>query len=217
MSVRGAFLDSATATRHLLAHPAVATRWDAPSSLPEMSVAALAGHLGRSVIATDAYLEAPAPDGLDGLVDAAGYLVSFPEISGPEGPDLNSDFHRAIRSRAAEEAGGGPEVLVARWDAAASRLAGRLALEPPTRTVEVIGGRALLLDEYLVTRLVEMLVHADDLATSVAAPLPDYPERAWEAVIGCLVEVARRRHRDVAVVRAMTRVERDTVRALRVL
>ena len=75
----------------------------------------------------------------------------------------------------------------------------------------------MLLDDYLVTRLLEMVVHADDLAVSVDLPTPDYPDRVWDLVVGCLTQAAIRRHGPLAVVRAMARTERDHSRALRVL
>jgi hypothetical protein len=75
----------------------------------------------------------------------------------------------------------------------------------------------MTLDEYLRTRVVELVVHADDLAASVGVePVP--PQPATTAVaIDVLVGVARIRHGDMAVLRALARRERDTVRALRVL
>ena len=75
----------------------------------------------------------------------------------------------------------------------------------------------MLLDDYLITRLLEVVVHTDDLAVSLGIEPPDFPRPATAAVIDCLLEVARRRHGDIAVVRAFTRRERDRPEALRVL
>lgn len=216
MTIRAAFLDSANATRGLLADPAVASAWAHPSALVGMTVGALAGHLARAVVTVDGYLDRPEPP-LPPDLDAPGYLLSIDGLSGPTGPDLDSDLHRGIRERAAEEASAGIVDLLERWDSAVARLRHRLPVEPHTRAVAVLGGRALQLDDYLVTRMLELVVHADDLADSTGAALPAYPAAAWETVIACLVETARRRHGPAAVVRAMTRVERDGVRALRVL
>jgi hypothetical protein len=64
---------------------------------------------------------------------------------------------------------------------------------------------------------VELVVHADDLAASVGVePTPPQPA-ATAVAIDVLVGVARVRHGDMAVLRALARRERDTVRALRVL
>jgi hypothetical protein len=75
----------------------------------------------------------------------------------------------------------------------------------------------MLLDDYLPTRLVETVVHADDLAVSTGAARVDFDPRAFDVVIDVLVGTARGRHGDLAVVRALTRRERDDVEALRVL
>jgi hypothetical protein len=74
-----------------------------------------------------------------------------------------------------------------------------------------------VLDEYLRTRLVELTVHIDDLALSLDVDPPVVPSAAYEVAIGVLVEVGRRRTSDLAVLRALTRRERDDVDALRVL
>ena len=73
-----------------------------------------------------------------------------------------------------------------------------------------------MLDEYLRTRLVELTVHIDDLAISVDVA-PSVPAEAYAAAMDVLVAVGRRRHGDLAVLRALTRRERDQVEALRVL
>jgi hypothetical protein len=64
---------------------------------------------------------------------------------------------------------------------------------------------------------VELVVHIDDLAVSVGRPTPDLPATATACTIGCLLEIARTRHGDLAVVRALSRRERDPISALRVL
>lgn len=211
--IRDTFLLSCDATRVLLADPAVADSWNEPSALDRLSVGALAGHLMRAVTSVDAYLDRPVPDPGERL-DAPDYFLS---IDGIEGSDLDSDLHTAIRRRAVEEASAGYRNVLDRWDVTVSRLRMRLADLSATRSLPALGDRILLLDEYLVTRLVEMVVHADDLAVSVGADRPRFDPTAEGAVIGCLVEVARRRHGSAAVITALTRRERDTVSALRVL
>lgn len=216
MSVRRDFLESALMARALLAHPEVASHWDDPSALSEMTVGALAGHLLRSVTTVSGYLTDPPIAGFEDLLDAPGYWLSIDGLSGVDGPDLESDLHRGIRSRAEVDAGAGPQAVLEQWDRSTQDLASRLATEPPTRVVQVIGGRTMLVDDYLVTRLVEMLVHCDDLAVSVGLETPVFSARAWRRVVDALTETAVRRHGGLAVARALTRVERDAVRALRV-
>ena len=211
--IRRVFFDAAGVSRSVLASPAVAEAWSRPSALEGMSVGALGGHLMRAVTSVDAYLDLAVPQEVE-VLDAAGYLLS---IDGLYDRDLDSELHTAIRARADREAEFGPGGVVARWDAAIGRLSSRLAGEPADRAVPALGGRLVRLDEYLVTRLVEMLVHSEDLSASVGLESPEFSDHAYAAVIACLVEVARRRHGGSAVITALTRRERDTIDALRVL
>ena len=131
--------------------------------------------------------------------------------------DINDDLNRAVRQRGVESAPGAPEGFAAVWAETADRLRGRLAAEPSGRLVQVFGGLVLDLDDYLVTRLVELVVHGDDLAVSLGVAPPHLDPTATALVIDTLVEVARLRHGDAAVLAALTRRERDDVEALRVL
>ncbi|MBC7762607.1 MAG: hypothetical protein H7201_12605 [Candidatus Saccharibacteria bacterium] len=77
-------------------------------------------------------------------------------------------------------------------------------------------GEEIYLDEYLRTRLVELAIHIEDLALSINVTAT-VPMAAVAAAVDVLVAVARERHGDIAVLRALSRRERDTVMALRVL
>lgn len=212
-AIRGAFGQTITAVRPLLADPALAARWEDPSALTLMPVRSLAGHLLRATSSVEAYLDRSPPGPSDGApVSAAEYYaraVSDDDVRGP--------VHQAIRTRGEEAAAGGPQATLSSWDAASERLAARLAAEPAGRLVRVYLDIILSLDDYLLTRLVELCVHADDLAASLGRPLPPLPETATEAAVRVLVDVGRLRHGDAAVLRALARRERDTVGALRVL
>jgi hypothetical protein len=187
-------------------------RFDEPSALAELSVRGLCGHLLRAMTTAETYLDQPPPgDGAEPL-SAAGYYVSVLT----EDTDLDSDFNRAIRQRAMESAPERAVDFTLEWGETAARLISRLEQEAGDRRVQVFGGHLLRLDDYLVTRLVELLIHADDLAVSLGETAPELPGAA-DVVIGTLVEVARLRHGDSAVIRALTRRERDTVKALRVI
>jgi hypothetical protein len=61
---------------------------------------------------------------------------------------------------------------------------------------------------YLVTRVVELLVHGDDLATSVGISSVAPPAAAATLAIELLVDAARSIHGDLAVLRSLTRSER---------
>jgi hypothetical protein len=147
------------------------------------------------------------------VVSAAEYYAAVI----PDDRDLDSDFNRAIRQRGLEAAPDSSDDFILAFGETAAGLVTRLEQEPADRLVQVYGGLVLTLDQYLVTRLIELVVHADDLAASLGtAPFP-LPAEATGLVITTLVEVARIRHGDAAAVRALTRRERDTIDALRVL
>lgn len=198
--------------------PALVERFEGPSALAEFSVRGLAGHLLRAMTSVDGYLDRPDPAAEDpggrlNVVSAAEYYAA---ILGDE-TDIHSDLHRSVRRRGVEAAPGRPDDFALDWAETAGELALRVAREPPGRLVEVYGGLVLALDEYLVTRLVELVVHGDDLAMSLGVAPPPVPPAATGLVIATLVDVARLRHGDTAVVRALARRERDAVGALRVI
>ena len=127
----------------------------------------------------------------------------------------SADAHAGIRARAAEEASEGQDALVARLDATLQELDARFASEPAERAVRVAAGLVLPLDEFLVTRMVELVVHSDDLATSAGLETPEFDALTMACVIGCLLAMVRSRHGDIAVMRSFARRERDLINAIR--
>jgi hypothetical protein len=72
-------------------------------------------------------------------------------------------------------------------------------------------GWALRRDDFLLTRLLEIVVHTDDLAVSVAVPTPEFPDDAFAPVRDLLVRLAANRHGQSAVISTLTRRERSRV------
>ncbi len=207
--MRNLYLQTATVTTELVADPSVAERWEDQSVLPHFGVGGLAGHLARSVLQVEWYLDADVGDAEP--VTASEYYAGLEGVH-----DADSELNTAVRQRGEEVALDGPTALADRTAAALERLTTRLPAEPDDRRVEAIG-RVLLLDEYLKTRLVEMTVHMDDLGLSVGLSPPEAPADAYGVAIVTLVEVATRRHGPVAILRALTRHERQGTEILRVL
>ena len=209
MNVREAYLGAAAVAVDLLGRREVGDKWEDPSCLPELSVRGLAGHLARSVLQVEWFLDMDEPE--QPPISAVQY---YAELTGVE--DLDSELNVGVRSRGEETAAGGWARLYLDCGNSVDRLRERLLGLDPTRRVLAFG-RSLTIDEYLKTRLIELTVHLDDLASSVGVPLPPVPEAATTQAIAVLVGVARARHGDKAVLRALTRRERDKVDALRVL
>jgi hypothetical protein len=208
--IRSAFLSCARISADLVRLPVVGERWDRPSALEQFSTRGLAGHLVRATGSVEAYLDRPEPEGPP--IGAAEYYAAAVDAT-----DLQSELHVAIRARGEAEAEDGHAPLVEKLDALTVRLERRLATEPAGRRLRVFKDLVLTLDDYLVTRLIEQIVHCDDLAVSVGVETPEPPPRAAELAIDALVGVARFRHGDLAVLRALTRRERDDVAAMRIL
>lgn len=80
---------------------------------------------------------------------------------------MDSGFHADVRRRGAEAAAQGPDALQARLADAIDRFTSRLPAADLSRPVEVLHGVTLPLGAYVKTRLVELVVHLDDLAVSV--------------------------------------------------
>lgn len=209
--VREAFLATASEARALIASREVAAKWREPSALDGLDVGAVAGHLARAGFVVTAYLDASEP----GVGSDTAELVTADQYFERALATASNDLHAGIRARAAEEAADGQEALVARVDATLHALDERLASEPAHRAVRVIGGLVLPLDEYLVTRMIELVVHSDDLAVSVGLDTPDFDALTMACVIGCMLAMVRARHGDIAVMRSFARRERDTVNAIR--
>ncbi|MDX5564290.1 maleylpyruvate isomerase N-terminal domain-containing protein [Streptomyces sp. ID05-04B] len=202
--VIAAFLDTAEVTSRLLRSPVLAERWEQPSALAQFRVSGLAGHLARAVFNVERWLAEP-PQAGGTPIDAVVYFLSG---TGPA-PHLENAVPRRIREVGEQEAAGGPAVLVEAFDAARARLAAQLPTMPLDRHVGVFA-HVLPLDQCLLTRLVELVVHLDDLAVSLAAPTPSVPVEATDAVIACLTRIAVARHGVLPVMRTLARRERST-------
>ena len=187
----------------LVAMPEVAARWNEASALNGLTVGALAAHLIRATGAVVAYLDRTDPGtepGDDELLTKYTYFHAA----------LDAPIHDQIKEVSAREAEVGPDELVAKAAAVADELETRLANEPPDRLVGALGKRLLTLDDFCATRLIEILMHLDDLAVSVGLPTPDVDEEATGVVIDILTGIARHRHGDWAVIHALGRAERST-------
>ncbi|MDO0909358.1 maleylpyruvate isomerase N-terminal domain-containing protein [Streptomyces sp. DT2A-34] len=199
-----AFLDTAEVASGLLRPPVLAERWERPSALAQFRISGLAGHLARAVFNVERWLaEPPQAGGLP--IDAVVYFVAG---SGPA-PDLDDAVPRRIREVGEQEAAGGPAALAEEFDAARARLTAQLPTMPLGRPVGVFA-LVLPLDQCLLARLVELVVHLDDLAVSLEAPTPSVPAEATDAVTACLTRIAVARRGFLPVMRTLARRERAT-------
>jgi hypothetical protein len=206
-TTREAFLEAFEAAGAVLRRAEVRASWEHESALKEFSVKGLAGHLVRAGARIEVYLDEEPPTGEP--IPAPLYFVAGLRV-------MDEADNERVRNDGEATSAGGWEALIEEHRRLHEQLKTRLAREPADRLLRVYGGHVMLLDEYLETRIVELLVHADDLAVSVGLPAPQFPEAASDIAIRHLVEVARLHRGDREVLIALSRRERDKSDALRV-
>jgi Mycothiol maleylpyruvate isomerase N-terminal domain len=200
LRVRNLVVEAADAAATLIGHPEVGARWDQPSALEGMTVGALCAHLVRAAGAALAYL-----DRTDPATKADGELltpVSYFHAA------LDAPIHQQIKQVSATEAAAGHQDLVAKARAEAATMRSRFAAEPTDRLVAALGGRLLSFDDFCRTRLIEVLLHLDDVAASVGLPRPETDPAGPAIIIDILMGIARDRHGDWAVLHTLGRSER---------
>jgi hypothetical protein len=195
------FLEAARGAGAVISSPIVAAAWDSPSALAQMTVGSVAGHLLLIVRRVAQHLDEDQPP-----VETVRSPETFTWLRVGEAEDLGRAEHRVVRAD-------GDRVALWGWDAVrrsyadrVEKLAGRLEAHRP-RAVRV-GDTAMDFEFYLVTRIVELLVHTDDMAVSVGMSPPALSTDAMTLALPVLVDAARSIHGDHAVLRSLSRRER---------
>jgi mycothiol maleylpyruvate isomerase-like protein len=198
------FVAAARIAADLATSPQVAQRWTDESACAGMTVGGLAHHLFRQATVTVQLLAAP-PVADAELVSLLGHYERAAWVTA--GPD--AEVNVGVREGSNADAAGGPEELRALVEATLAELPAALAAPREPETVHIPWqGWSLTTHDYVVTRLMEMVVHSDDLAASIGVPTPEFPEEVVAPVLGLLSGVAVRRHGQAAVVRALSRPQR---------
>lgn len=203
VDTRDGYLHAAEAALTLLRDEAVAAAWDRPSALDLMSVGALAAHLASQHTTVPAILAAgPAQEAPITLLDHYGHVKW-------RGAPLDSETNTSIRDGGEASAQAGPAAVAA---GAAAGLAETRELMAAVSESQVIvvpwTGWPLVLSDFLTTRLLEIVVHCDDLAYSVDIPTPQFPSAVTDPVVELLARLAVQRHGVTNVLRALARAER---------
>jgi len=145
----------------------------------------------------------------------ADYLAPFPVRTAE---DLDGPLHVAARAQGERGGQRGPKETVARLQTRLDGLAERLAAEDLGRLVDLRPTlpATIRLGDFLRTRVVELIVHGDDVAASIALNL-DPPNDAAAVAINTLLAVAINTHGHLEGLRALARRERSTGGVLPVL
>jgi hypothetical protein len=193
-------IEAVEAAAELMCRQSVGAAWDQPSALEGMTVGGLAAHLVRAAGATTAYLDrTPADAEPEGdLLTPMTYFHAA----------VDSPIHDQIKRVSADESAIGHMAMATKCSDLAEHLCQRLADEPADRLIGALGGRMLTLDDFCRTRLIEVLLHLDDLAVSVGERRPETAPEGVAIVIDIIEGIARRRHGDWEVIYALARSER---------
>ncbi|GAA3557709.1 hypothetical protein GCM10022222_46590 [Amycolatopsis ultiminotia] len=197
-----AFLDGATTCSAFLRADAVRTSWGAASALPEMSVGALACHLARQVSRAAELLRA-SPE-LPTLASADQHYARAAWVTAESVHDPAND-----RTTDDAEAALGFDWMVQRFDTDLAAVTEQLRSGTASEVVDIPWqGWSLRREDFLRTRLLEIVVHSADLAASLELPSPEFPDAAFSPVLDLLARLAVGRHGQAAVIGSLTRRER---------
>ncbi|MFC4012735.1 maleylpyruvate isomerase N-terminal domain-containing protein [Nonomuraea purpurea] len=200
---RQSYLVAAASAVSLLREPTVSAAWNKPSALTEFSIAGLAGHLAHQLVRVHDVLAQ------NGEVQEPTELIEHYSRSPWVQAGLDHESNVGIRRHGEESAAEGPEALADRAQALLDGLRVALPAEPADRVVYLPwAGWSLRLDDFLLTRLVELVVHSDDLAASVGVDTPELPASVISPVVELLAQLAVHRHGATAVIRTLSRAER---------
>jgi hypothetical protein len=212
----GAYLDAADWLIEVMGGLELAQAWGQPSAVSRYSIGGMAAHAVQGgVVRLIQVLNDPEP--------ADGRPVTLADFFGPNRmarPDDDDPLFAVLRAGAEEVALQGQPALLESCRSARSTLAVLLPTIPANRAVSVvrIAGGVVSLRDYLRTRVLEVVVHGDDLVASVSAcDALDPPPAAVEVCLELCLELARAQLGDLAALRAFTRAERTDPDALRIL
>jgi hypothetical protein len=210
--VVAAFGGSGTRAHDVLATEAVGQAWSAASILPKMSVGDIGGHLLAVLIMFDRRYEVPVPPGAVPVDPVGGYA----DIRLGDPSDLDRPPFLMPREGGRRVSARGHAAAVEQFDATLARLGARLRADGPDRPILVGDGTVpMTLRAFTITRIVELVVHADDLAESVGVAVPPLSDDAAAIVIDHFVFAVRHRVGDAATIRALAgRADPDALRAL---
>ena len=186
----------------LVRRPEVAQAWGQESSCAGMTVGGLTRHLiSQPVLVVTLLQTGPGAD-----AEKIGILEHYARAAWVR-EDLDGETNQTIRESSDHQASEGVDAAIAVLDDALGQVATALADPAPTTFIPWQGW-ALPTDDFLVTRLMEMVVHSDDLAASVDVAAPEFGPDVLDPVLRLLTALSVRRHGQDAVVRTLTRPQR---------
>ena len=188
----------------------VGDQWHAASSLPGMTVAGLVGHLLHSgILLLELSLDATSP--------SRGRPLGVDEVFALIPADPSDPVHEAVEAVAGSQGEQGQSAVVEAAAACRSRLTDRLQREPNDRVISIAFGDfgvPMALEDFVAARVLELVVHLDDLTSSIAGLQAAAPPDALVLTSQLGIGIAIRRHGPEAVMRSVFRRGRYGVEAL---
>ena len=211
--LRPVLAEAAASVLELVGSPEVGREWNQPSALDGMTVGGLAAHVIGALRMVLVLLARERPD-----TDVVATPFAFFGDNRREGPSADDERSRLIAATAEEGAAEGQAEVVDELTSVMAQVDATLAEQPADTTMATsrIPDAVCRLDDYLLTRLAEVVLHGDDLAASVGVVWHP-PSRAAGATIDLLVDMTRERVGDLEVLRALAREERSSPGVLRAL
>lgn len=182
----------------------VAERWADESALPGLTVGGLTRHLVSQGETAVEFLGFPGVPphavevDLTGCYDRTDWLLAA--VDAPANTSIRDEFDAmaAVGPQACRE-------ILAQTRAA---LPGLLAAAGPAVYVPW-QDCALATEDFLVVRMLEIVVHTDDLVASLGLTGPAFPPAVLDPVVATLAVLGARRHGAEPVLRALSRSERS--------
>jgi hypothetical protein len=197
-----AFLEASLHAGAVLASEQVRLAWADLSAVEMMTVGDICGHVFLIVRRVGKRLEAAKKaDGQVLIVEPAEWTWSRVQTTA----ELERPEHSQVRIDGAHVAAWGWKEVHNAYDARIRYVGDLLQQGLPGATD--VSGRSFSFSAYLATRVVELIVHADDLACSVGLTGTP-PSLALATALDALVDGSRSVHGDMAVLRALSRPER---------
>jgi hypothetical protein len=200
---RDALVRAADAVGQLVVVPEVAEAWKQESALRGMTVGGLTRHLVSQVESAVEFLRIQPPPAHAPVVTLAELYRRTDWFEAPVDAAENTSIRDDFNAMAA----GGQAHSVGVLRQARADLPAALAAAGPSTYVPW-QDCCVSTDDFLVVRLMEVVVHADDLAVSVGRPMPAFDDEVVHPALALLAMLSERRHGTVAAVRALSRAER---------
>ncbi|SDS39130.1 Mycothiol maleylpyruvate isomerase N-terminal domain-containing protein [Friedmanniella luteola] len=200
---RDALLRATDALADLVAAPEVAAAWEHESSLPGLTVGGLTRHLVSQPECAVEFLGIQPPPPHAPVVSLAELYRRTDWFTAPVEAAENTSIRDDFNAMAAD----GPAHSLAVLREARAALPAAVSAAGAVTYVPW-QDCSLATDDFLVVRLLEVVVHADDLAASVARPSPAFDDDTTHPVLALLAILSAQQHGPGAALRTLARAER---------